>query len=537
MSIRVVARITEAGYQMSLKQMFTSQTVAELAAVLEEGESAIKADQGLVSGEIPLTPVQRWFFEHAPDNPAYFNQWMVVPIPPPGLDCDRMREAVRAIMLHHDALRMRYVRTDPLPKDHSGQSKPKRWVWSQYLSEECDLVPFNTVDLSVVPDHECTEVIQREFDRLQNSLDLEMGPLWRVCWFYPGPHLSGRLLVVVHHLVVDIVSWAPLMDDLLTVYRQAVNGSAIRLPLKTSSFKQWAEALVAYAHSSELAAELPYWLKQREFEAQPLPLDYPHGGHGLETTKSVLMALPSSQTRLLLDLALPYFEARPAQLITAALAVAIARHTGNSRLQIILEGQGREDIAPELNLSRTVGWFTSFYPVSFTLDLQESLSVLVRCALGQINAVPNRGIGYSIFRYGFGDEAIKAQVQSWPATEITFNFSGQAGGTAVRGGSSSAMGNDAGYWELLRETGRIQLAETHQGERRHLLEISAGIIDESLVVRFVYGGKFKERTMQNLAQALRKILIEIYEFCDAEYLTSPRRGVALDDQLRDAEGL
>ena len=81
------------------------------------------------------------------------------------------------------------------------------------------------------------------------------------------------------------------------------------------------------------------------------------------------------------------------------------------------------------------------------------------------------------------------------------------------------------------------MAETHQGERRHLLEISAGIIDESLVVRFVYGGKFKERTMQNLAQALRKILIEIYEFCDAEYLTSPRRGVALDDQLRDAEGL
>lgn len=499
MSIRVVARITEAGYQLSLKEMFTHQTVRELAAVLSEGSSVVTAEQGMVTGDVPLTPVQQWFFEQESDNPHFFNQWMAIPCPP-ALDSDKMHDALARVMDHHDALRMRYKKSD------TGQ-------WSQWNSDILEPVPFSEVDLSAVPDSECPAIIQKEYQKLQCSLDLEKGSLFQVCWFNPGPQQPGRLLVVVHHIVMDIVSWTSLIEDLMLVYRQIDSSKEVRLPVKTSSFKQWALVLEEYAHSETLKKELPYWLRLSQHPLHPLPVDFPDSDHGLSTSRSILVEMEPFQTDQLLNAVTPFFETRFSDLLLAALVIAVNRFSGNKQVQIKVEGQGREDVGEELNLSRTLGWFTSFYPMSFRVDTDNSLEEQIRAILDRIGEVPNRGIGYSILRYLNHKKDIQNQINNIPQSEIAFNYSGQSG--ADNSDSKQLSKSDADFWAMLGETGKIQLEESDQGLRRHLIEIGAGIIDNRLTVRFIYGGKrFKEQSIKRFSSLLLFTLDNLIELLD-----------------------
>ncbi|MCP4263334.1 MAG: amino acid adenylation domain-containing protein [Planctomycetes bacterium] len=494
MSIRVVARITEAGYQLTLQDMFKHQTVAELATALSIGINVVAAEQGHVTGDVPLTPVQRWFFELEPVNPHYFNQWMVIPTPP-ALDCDKMRKAVVAVTDHHDALRIRYNQVDV----HN---------WTQYNSDVSEIIPFSMVDLSAIPDSKCKHTINVEFERLHRSLNLEHGPLFQVCWFNPGPHQDGRLLLVVHHIVMDILSWPALIEDIMTVYRQLDGSIEVRLPKKTSSFKQWAQALIEYAHSQDLKEELPYWLSISKQPLQPLPVDSVDSDHSLATTQSVSAEMTPDQTQQLQNIVTPHFKTQFSHILLAALAIALNRFSGNTQVQIKVEGQGREDIGVELNLSRTLGWFTSFYPMSITVNPDHELKEQVSAAIHQIDAVPNHGIGYSVLRYLNSDEEMKTSINAIPESEIAFNFTGQSGPHDPI--ETSFSREDTVFWGQLTETGKIQLAESNQGRRRHLIEIGAGVMDGRMVVRFTYGGKrFEKSSIQRLSYTLTSTLEEM----------------------------
>lgn len=496
MSIRVVARITEAGYHLTLNEMLKHQTVSELAEALNMGITVVEAEQGRVTGDVPLTPVQRWFFEQKPVNPHYFNQWMVVHTPP-ALDCEKMRAAVAAVIDHHDALRMRYGQSDP----HN---------WTQYNSDVSGgEIPFRWVDLSAVPDSQWEDAINEASNRLHRAIHLEQGPLLQVCWFNPGLKKAGRLLVVVHHIVMDIVSWPVLIEDLMIAYRQLKDAKAPRLPVKTSSFKQWAQALIAYAHSPALQEETPYWLRISKRPPQPLPVDFANGDHRLSTTQSVFTEMTSAQTQQLKTVVAPHFQTQFSYILLAALAIALNRFSGNQQLQIKVEGQGREDIGVELNLSRTLGWFTSFYPMSVTVNPDHELEQQVRAAIDQIEAVPNRGVGYSVLRYLNGDEALKTRMDAIAESEIAFNFTGQSGHES---GEIQSADTETALWGPLAETGKVQLAESKQGHRRHLIEIGAGVMGDRLVVRFAYGGKrFDQRSIERLGHALISTLEDMIQ--------------------------
>ncbi|SDT84455.1 non-ribosomal peptide synthetase [Desulfobacula phenolica] len=497
MSIRVVARITEAGYQLSLKDMFTHQTVAELALSLESGSSVLAAEQGMIKGAVSLTPVQQWFFNQESSNIHHFNQWMAVPTPPV-LDCDKMRQAVAEVASHHDALRMRFKKTD-------------RNGWTQFNSETIEPIPFNEVDLTSVPDNECREIIDQTLHKLQRTLDMEQGPLFRVCWFNPGPHRPGRLLVLVHHIIMDIVSWTPLIEDLMVVYRQLSKSQPVKLPMKTSSFKQWAKALKDYGTSEELKKEMPYWLDLAEHPPQPLPIDFSDKDHSHSTTQSFFMDIEPAHTRQLIDIVAPWFNTPFSNILLAALAIAFHRYSTNKQIQITVEGQGREDIGVEMNLSRTLGWFTSFYPMAFSLDSGPALEDQIKKIIQKIEAVPNRGIGYSVLRYLSEDQRIHAVAES----EISFNFTGQSSKNLY--GIQKNSKDDKQFWGDLAEMGKIKLSESTQGPRRHLIEIGAGVMDDRLIVRFAYGGKrFKQTSIQSLAQNLKHVFSEMVQVCEME---------------------
>jgi aryl carrier-like protein len=256
-SLQVASQARQAGLQLTPKQVFQYQTIAELAAVVDSGGPSM-AEQGLVTGSVLLTPIQRWFFRRQFADCHHYNQSVMVELRRRVSD-DDLRQSVTAVLHHHDALRMRYAQSDG--------------VWEQRSAGIEDAVPFAVQDLSKVANADLAETITQAAEQVQGSLDLRRGPLARFVLFDCGSERAQRVLVVIHHLVVDAVSWRVLLEDLETVLRQLAEGRTIQLPAKTTSFKHWAEHLVGQAAARAFDSELDYWLSEGAKAIEPLPRD------------------------------------------------------------------------------------------------------------------------------------------------------------------------------------------------------------------------------------------------------------------------
>ncbi|HEY0735729.1 MAG TPA: amino acid adenylation domain-containing protein, partial [Herpetosiphonaceae bacterium] len=284
LSIQIIARANQAGLRLTPRQLFQHQTVASLAAVAGTA-SEQTAEQGLVTGPVPLTPIQHYFFAQDLPDPHHYNQAMLFEVRSP-LDAGLLEQAVQHVLAHHDALRLRVERTAD--------------GWQQH-NAGLDASPLvQAFDLRAVPPKEQAAAITAAATALQTSLDLHSGPLVRVGTFTLGQDQPGRLLIVIHHLAVDTVSWGVLLEDLQTAYGQLQRGEQVVLPPKTTSFRQWAERLAEYAQSESLRAELAYWLAPARTTIAALPVDYPGGVNTLESARSVAVALGEDETRALL---------------------------------------------------------------------------------------------------------------------------------------------------------------------------------------------------------------------------------------------
>ncbi len=240
LSIQIVSRAQIAGLAITPRQIFEHPTVAELAAVAG-ARAEVAAEQGVVTGAAPLTPVQRWFFELAPEAPSHWNQMSFLEAKEP-FDAAALAGAVADLLRHHDALRLRVAGA------------------AQSFAPPSAEAPFQRVDLAELGDAEATTAIEKIAAEAQSSLDLAAGPVLRAVLFDLGPTRPSRLLLAIHHLAVDGVSWRILLEDLWTAYGQRRRAEATALPPKTTSFKQWAERLAAHAGSPAIREESDYWL-------------------------------------------------------------------------------------------------------------------------------------------------------------------------------------------------------------------------------------------------------------------------------------
>ena len=241
-SIQVIARAKQAGLQLTLNQIFENQTIASLAEVAGHGSSGA-AEQGLVTGSGPPAPIQQRFFATEQPVPHHYNQALLLEVPA-SVEAPHLEEAVAVLLHHHDALRARFV------QEPDG--------WSVHYPEPNGEVPFQVIDLSHFSSEARREAIETTCARLQASLDLATGPILRTALLQLGS--ESRLLIVIHHLAVDGVSWRVLLDDLQTAYAQLSEGEPVSLPAKTTSFKEYAARLARFATSPRLAAEAEYWL-------------------------------------------------------------------------------------------------------------------------------------------------------------------------------------------------------------------------------------------------------------------------------------
>jgi NRPS condensation-like uncharacterized protein len=208
--------------------------------------------------------------------------------------------------------------------------------------------------------------VEKKSSELQRGLSLTEGPLLRAALFDLGDNKPNQLLLIIHHLITDGVSWRILIEDLQTAYEQLSRGEKIKLPPKTTSFKQWAERLIQYGDEASLKKELDYWAEQQT-DASSLPLDFPDGDNTVGSGRGISLSLSVTETQSLLREVPEVYHTQINDVLLTALAQSFSRWTGERSLLVKLEGHGREPLFEGVDLSRTVGWFTVAYPVRLDL--------------------------------------------------------------------------------------------------------------------------------------------------------------------------
>ncbi|MGY3450250.1 amino acid adenylation domain-containing protein [Bradyrhizobium sp. USDA 4353] len=480
-SIQVVARARQAGLSLTARQVFEQQTIAALAAVAGETTTTV-AEQGLVSGAVPLTPIQHWFFAQDLAVPDHFNQAVLLAVS--ALTPELVMSALDALLRQHDALRLRFARGD------------NGWQQMHDASEAAlrSATSFEAVDLSGLDEAVQAPALRRHAERLQASLDLAHGPLLRVALFDLGEGRQ-RLLLIAHHLVVDGVSWRILLEDLGAGLSALQRGEPIRLPPKTTSFRHWAERLAAHAGSDAAQRELSYWQSKRWESAPRLPRDHADGANTAGEVQLVKVALDAAETQALLQEVPEVYHTQINDVLLTALVQAFAGLTDEPRLLVGLEGHGREELFGDVDVSRTVGWFTSLFPVLLDVDGTSDPGAALKRVKEQLRAVPQRGVGYGVLRYLVGVD-IPA-----PDVEVSFNYLGQLDGAA--GGQRFGFAPE--------DVGRDQHASNR---RAHLIDVSAHVGKAGLELRWFYGGAlFEPATIKRIAQRHVAALRELIAHC------------------------
>jgi amino acid adenylation domain-containing protein/non-ribosomal peptide synthase protein (TIGR01720 family) len=483
LSILIIAKAKKAGLQLTPKQIFQHQTIAELAA---KGSTTgtRKAEQGSVTGSLPLTPIQHWFFAKNLPEVHHYNQAFLLLVPPT-FDSTLLQQALQQLLVHHDALRLRFTKSEA--------------CWQQFNTLPDEAVPFSLVDLSTLPPNQQTEAIQATSAQLQASLNLDSGPLVRVALFNLGNYKPSRLLLVIHHLAVDGVSWRILLEDLQTAYQQLESGCSIQLPAKTTSFKDWAFKLTEYAHSSIARKELTYWQSISRTQRTRLPLDCSEGANTAASARTVSVSLNVEETRALLQEVPKAYGTQINDVLLTALVQVLAAWSGSNSVLVELEGHGREDILSDVDLSRTVGWFTTRFPVLLQHKATDNLGDSIKSIKEQLGAVPNRGIGYGLLRYLSGDASITSILQALPMAEVSFNYLGQF---------DWGMQADSLFKLAPESVGPEGSLLRH---RSHLLAINGIVVEGQLQLGWTYSENLHHfTTIENLAQdyacALRSLI-------------------------------
>ncbi len=456
LGIRLLARANEAGLQLSTQDLYRCQTIAEQAAAATQVQT-IAAEQETVTGVLPLTPIQHWFFAADFPDPYHFNWAFFVPLPA-DLAPLHLSHALAMLWEQHDVLRSRFR------KSASGH-------WKCALAGLDDPIQPVIEDLSRLTQPEQIGQIRLIANAWQTSLNLEQGPLLRAILFRIGQQ-QDLLLIIVHHLVIDTISRAVFVEDLIGMFQQLRLGQTVSLPEKSHSFQRWATLLSERSNSADILDEWAYWLNLLEQPVTPFPKDHPDGRNDRGHEDNLNCVLAVEETRRLTVLARS-LRVTVDEILLIALGLAIRNWAGGESVLFNIERHGRDEMGSGLNFSRTMGWFANISPLRLNIDPLSSAESL-RHGLAQIRALPNRGIGYGLLRY-LSQHVAAARLQSFPEPELFFCFHGEIREPSRR----STLNNMIDQIEL----GSLQGTT---GMRRHAIEINAVIRDGQLRMRWAF---------------------------------------------------
>nr|WTB07107.1 amino acid adenylation domain-containing protein [Streptomyces antimycoticus] len=445
MSIQLVRRARDAGVKLTPRDVFEHKTVAGLAKATAGEDAPAKAAAEPVAasagiGDVPLTPIIHWMRERG-GRPDRFSQTQMVMVPA-NLGEQRLRAGLQTVLDHHDALRMRLRRTGGV-------------VWNLEVPErgavraaDC----LRRVDLTGLDEERARARMAEETKGAWDRLDPEAGLMLQAVWFDAGPDVAGRLLLTIHHLAVDGVSWRILLPDLTTAWSRT-DGDTSGLDAVGTSFREWAQRLTDAAQRPERIEELQFWLDTLA-EPDPALADRPldPARDITATTRRLILTLPTEQTSALLTTVPAAFHARMNDVLLSAFAAAVTQWRAQrghqaGHLLVNLEGHGREELDEGIDLSRTVGWFTSLFPVRLDPGPHDwaeyraggpATGRVLKRVKEQLHALPDNGIGYGLLRYLNPQTA--PVLSRLPEPQISFNYLGRFPAAVATAEATSAEG-------------------------------------------------------------------------------------------------
>ena len=538
LGIQVIAKASQAGLRLLPKQVFQYQTIAELAAVADT--VSINAEQGSITGIVPLTPIQHWFFAQNFADSHHWNQSIMLEIDP-SISFVWIEQSIQKLIAHHDALRLQFKNVE------RNIEQTTKFGLQQINADVYKQIPLLQFDLSDLSKTQQELTITAIATQLQSSLNFATG-LIRIAFLDLGKNQSNRLLFVIHHLVIDGISWRILLSDLQTIFEQLSSdldsnldlSQKIQLPPKTTSFQHWAKSLHNYAQSQISPETLSYWQNVCQISTTPLPIDYPQGNNTVATTDTVSITLTVEETQALLQQVPAAYQTQINDILLTALVQTFETWTGERRLLVDLEGHGREDLFSDVDISRTVGWFTTMFPVCLDLgeieDTQKHTQKNVnndtipalKTIKEQLRQIPNRGIDYGILRY-LSSQEIQTQLSAI-SPEIRFNYLGQVDG----------LFTESSFVKPAKES--VGAVRSKRGKRDILLEINGIISAGQLRLDWVYSQAVHRRsTIINLTKQYMTALRNLIQICCNEiggYTPSdfPQMQLSqdeLDDILKD----
>lgn len=497
LAIQVVAKAREKGINIDPVHLFQHQTIEQLAMLIpgarEESNEKEDSDE-----PVKLLPVQKAFFEENFKQKDHWNQSVFFETEDK-VKKEILEKIVGIIINHHDVLRSVFY------KENS--------EWRMRINPIADKLPLEITDFSDLGEEELKSRLEIKAEEMQASLNIESGPVIRFAYFRLPEGLKDKLLIVAHHLVMDFVSWRIVLEDIMTLYNQLKQQKPGLLPPKSTPFSRWIDTLVRYSNTADFKKEADYWLKLPFNKWVPLTIDNKYDEYLEEDSILYNLSLGPEETIWLIREPQKTLNASVIEVLLTALTRAYSRWTEKRILMIDMEGHGRENISGNTDLSRTVGWFTSIYPV--LLDLKSSIYPLesLKEVKEQLRSVPRHGIGFGILKYLIEDESIKGKIGTLPKSEICFNYLGQQIQFPQENNQtfvplSSSKGRDRGMLNSVN----------------YLIDITCFISGGIFQVQMRYSRKyFKENIIRPFLELFineLKLIIESSRSADVEYTTS-----------------
>ncbi|MFZ1289614.1 MAG: amino acid adenylation domain-containing protein [Melioribacteraceae bacterium] len=409
LSIQMISFAKEKDIIITPRQVFQNPTIRELA-IISKGNKFQEDYQGIITGEAELTPIQKWFFENHKKNPNRFNSSMFIEITH-DINFESIITVTRKLIEQHDSLRLQFINIDN--------------DWKQYFIDEKIDLPISIIDLSKLKGKKLENKINEEVEKIQTGFNINQAPLFRIVYFNFGEKNNPHLLFVFHHLTLDGVSWRFLINDFFTLFNQCYNGKDLDLDKKSSSYKKWVSELYNFTNNYVFDFNLNYWKKLLEFDvANKFPVDFEKGENTYGSTVDLTLSMTIQDT-LKLSKEIPnVYQVSLNEILLYALVKTISAWSNSKQILVELEGHGREDVIDGVDLSRTIGWFTSIFPVVLEIknkDLETDLKLINE----SINEIPNKGLDFGLLRYLSKDSNKKKIIEKIPHPKINFNFLGQ----------------------------------------------------------------------------------------------------------------
>lgn len=468
LSIQIISGARKMGLSFSPNDLFEHQTIAELERLIINSNTEFKNEYSAYTGPIPLSPIQKWFFETHKKAPHYWNQAFEIEYTS-SKEVSTVKKAYEYIIQNHDALRTRFYT--------NGEQ-----VNAEIISYN-NFFGFETFELSQKDQIANDEHVNSVIKNIQQQIDLEKSSLFKCLYFQNHQLNNYKIVLLAHHLVIDVVSWQIVLDD----FKSALDTNTFENSVRTTSIKDWHEYLIEISTSKEILAELDFW--QAQNAKYKLPVDLNDELPLIEASvKTESYILDQEHTQTLTTIANEAYNTKTDELLLAAFSTALCQFTNSNEVSIALEKHGRETLKTNFDLSNTVGWFTSFFPIKIHNSLNRTYAKDITELKETLRNVPNGGIGFGILKH----HTTKLNAINYP--EVVFNFLGTKTET---------------------EFNFLTKGVRHSSsERYYFLEANLHLEQQKMIMRLSYSTEnYNVETIQNLMALFDKVLKEILEHC------------------------